>query len=90
VLRVKDVQELEELTRQGLSIRPISRLTGYDRKTISISATPRRGASVWAASETAGQARSIPALLAGTDEGLAYGTLRVLLTRGARARLPEW
>ena len=30
----KDVQEVEELKRQGLSIRAISRLTGHDRKTI--------------------------------------------------------
>jgi transposase len=35
VLRGKDVQEIEELKRQGLSIRAISRLTGYDRRTIS-------------------------------------------------------
>jgi transposase len=28
------VQEIEELKRQGLSIRAISRLTGYDRKTV--------------------------------------------------------
>ena len=28
------MQEIEELKRQGLSIRAISRLTGYDRKTI--------------------------------------------------------
>ena len=34
MLRGKDVQEVEELKRQGLSIRAISRLTGYDRKTI--------------------------------------------------------
>jgi transposase len=34
VLRGKDVQEIAELKRQGLSIRAISRLTGYDRKTI--------------------------------------------------------
>jgi hypothetical protein len=34
MLRGKDVQEIEELKRQGLSIRVISRLTGYDRKTI--------------------------------------------------------
>jgi transposase len=34
VLRGKDVQDLQELKRQGLSIRAISRLTGYDRKTI--------------------------------------------------------
>ncbi len=31
--RGKDVHEIEELKRQGLSIRAISRLTGYDRKT---------------------------------------------------------
>lgn len=35
MLRGKDVQEIVELKRQGLSIRAISRLTGYDRKTIS-------------------------------------------------------
>jgi transposase len=34
VLRGKDVQDIEELKRQGLSVRAISRLTGYDRKTI--------------------------------------------------------
>jgi transposase len=34
VLRGRDVQELEQLRRQGLSIRAISQLTGYDRKTI--------------------------------------------------------
>lgn len=34
VLRGRDVQELDELKRQGLSVRTISRLTGYDRKTI--------------------------------------------------------
>src|SRR5580692_5747704 len=34
MLRGRDVQEIEELKRQGLSIRAISRLTGYDRKTI--------------------------------------------------------
>jgi len=35
VLRGKDVQEIEELKQQGLSIRAISRMTGFDRKTIS-------------------------------------------------------
>ena len=34
MLRGKDVQDIEELKRQGLSVRAISRLTGYDRKTI--------------------------------------------------------
>jgi transposase len=34
VLRGRDVQDIEELKRQGLSIRAISGLTGYDRKTI--------------------------------------------------------
>ena len=34
MLRGKDVHEIEELKRQGLSVRAISRLTGYDRKTI--------------------------------------------------------
>ena len=34
MLRGIDVQDIEELKRQGLSVRAISRLTGYDRKTI--------------------------------------------------------
>jgi transposase len=34
MFRGKDVQEIEELKRQGLSLRAISELTGYDRKTI--------------------------------------------------------
>ena len=34
MLRGKDVEEINELKREGLSIRAISRLTGYDRKTI--------------------------------------------------------
>ena len=34
LLRGKDVQEIEELKRQGLSIKAISKLTGCDRKTI--------------------------------------------------------
>jgi transposase len=34
LLRGQDVQEIEELKRQGLSIQAISKLTGYDRKTI--------------------------------------------------------
>ena len=35
MLRGTDVDEVMELKRQGLSIRAISRLTGYDRKTIN-------------------------------------------------------
>ena len=35
MLRGRDVDEVVELKRQGLSIRAISRLTGYDRKTIN-------------------------------------------------------
>ena len=34
MLRGKDVEEISELKREGLSIRAISRLTGYGRKTI--------------------------------------------------------
>jgi transposase len=34
VLRGRDVDEVVELKRQGLSIRAISRLTGYNRTTI--------------------------------------------------------
>ena len=35
MLRGRDVDEVVELKRQGLSIRAISRMTGFDRKTIS-------------------------------------------------------
>ena len=35
MLRGRDVDEVVELKRQGLSIRAIGRLTGYDRKTIN-------------------------------------------------------
>ena len=34
MFRGKDVQEIKELRAQGLSLRVISDLTGYDRKTI--------------------------------------------------------
>jgi transposase len=34
LLRERDVQELKELQRQGMSIQAISKLTGWDRKTI--------------------------------------------------------
>jgi transposase len=34
LLRGKDVQEIIEMKREGLSTRAISKLTGYDRKTI--------------------------------------------------------
>jgi len=35
LFRGKDVEDINELKREGLSVRAISRLTGYDRKTIS-------------------------------------------------------
>ena len=35
MFRGRDVEEIRELKRQGLSIRAISRLTGYDRSTVS-------------------------------------------------------
>lgn len=34
MLRGQDVHQLEELRREGLSIRAISGLTGFDRKTV--------------------------------------------------------
>lgn len=34
MLRGKDVQEIEGLKRQGLSLQAISELTGFDRKTV--------------------------------------------------------
>jgi transposase len=56
MFRGKDVQEIEELKRQGLSVRAISELTGYDRKTIRRyldggSATPVYGPRPTAASK---------------------------------------
>ncbi len=47
MLRRRDVEEIEELKRQGLSIRAISRLTGYDRKTISRYLLHREGVPVY-------------------------------------------
>ena len=35
MLKGSDVDEIKELKREGLSIRAVSRLTGYGRKTIS-------------------------------------------------------
>jgi transposase len=35
VFRGKDVEEVNEFKRQGLSVRAISRLTGYDRRTVT-------------------------------------------------------
>ena len=35
MFRGRDVEEIRELKRQGLSIRAISRLTGCDRSTVS-------------------------------------------------------
>ena len=35
MFRGKDVEEIQELKREGLSMRAISRLTGYSRKTIA-------------------------------------------------------
>jgi transposase len=34
MFRGKDVDQIEDLRRDGLSLRTISELTGYDRKTI--------------------------------------------------------
>lgn len=34
MFRGKDLEEIVEFKRQGLSIRAINRVTGYDRKTI--------------------------------------------------------
>ena len=56
MFRGKDVKQIEELKRQGLSVRAISELTGYDRKTIrrypvGASATPVYGPRPAAASK---------------------------------------
>ena len=47
LLRGKDVKEIEELKRQGLSIKAISKLTGCDRKTIRKYLTQPQAAPVY-------------------------------------------
>ena len=86
MLRGKDVQEIEELKRQGLSIRAISRLTGYDRKTISRYLVHPEGAGLWAAREAA---RKLEAFQPYLQERMQAGVwnarvlLRELRERGA-------
>jgi hypothetical protein len=53
LVKGRDVQELKELQRQGMSIQAISKLTGWDRKTIRKSCR-RRG---WHRSMAHGQHR---------------------------------
>jgi len=60
VLRGRDVQEIEELKRQGLSIRAISRLTGYDRENHPRVSDPARSSTgVWTTTDAAEQAGCI-------------------------------
>ncbi len=47
MLRGRDVDDVVELKRQGLSIRAISRMTGFDRKTISRYLKGPRGRPVY-------------------------------------------
>ena len=47
LLRGKEVSDIEELKRQGLSIQSISRLTGFDRKTVRKYLLKREGTPVY-------------------------------------------
>ena len=47
MFRGKDVEEIQELKREGLSIRAISRLTGYSRKTVARYLLQRAGRPVY-------------------------------------------
>lgn len=52
LLRGKDVHDIGELKRQGLSLKAISKLTGYDRKTIRKYLSKREAAPVYGPRET--------------------------------------
>ena len=85
MLRGKDVQDIEELKRQGLSIRAISRLTGCDRKTISKYLIHAEGVPVY--KPRARQAGKLDAFQPYLQERMQAGVwnARVLL-REVRAR----
>ena len=70
MLRGRDVQELMEMKREGLSTQAISKLTGYDRKTVrkyllKPETAPRYGPRL-KRPEQAGRAQAV---LAGPAEG---------------------
>jgi transposase len=71
VLRGKDVQEIEALKRQGLSVQAISELTGYDRKTIRKYLILPDGIPVYRAREP--QASKLDAFKPYLQERLAAG-----------------
>ena len=52
MFRGKDVQEINELKREGLSIQAISDLTGFDRKTIPKYLLTPDGRPAYAARQT--------------------------------------
>ena len=88
MLRGRDVQEIKELQRQGMSIQAISQLTGWDRKTISKYLSGGGGAGVWAARSTAEQAGRVQAVFGGAAArrgveraGVAARTARAELHR---------
>jgi transposase len=63
------VSDIEELKRQGLSIRAISRLTGFDPETIRKYLLKPEGPTVRSATGAAGQARRVQAVPGRTIEG---------------------
>ena len=87
----------EELKRQGLSIRTISRLTGYDRKTIRKYLVQPNGVPVYAPhAQQPGKTRAVSTVFTGTHAGrsvertrAAAGVARARLHTGEHTLLTE-
>ena len=81
MFRGKDVEEISELKREGLSIRAICRLTGYGRKTIRKYLLAPTGRPVYRPRPAAvEQTRALQAVSEGTAAG------RCVECAGAAAR----
>ena len=81
MFRGKDVEEISELKREGLSIRAISRLTGYSRKTISKYLLAPAGRPVYRPTASGGEQTGT---LQAVSEGAVAG--RCVERAGAAAR----
>jgi hypothetical protein len=82
LLRGKDVQEIEELKLQGLSIKAISKLTGCDRKTIRKYLAQPEGVPVYGPRES--RASKLDTFKTYIEERLKAGVWN------ARVLLQEW
>ena len=85
LLRGKDMGDIEELKRQGLSIRAISRMTGYCRKTIrKYLIGPRHVPEYGPRRPSVGKLEPFKLNL---DERLAAGTVGVVLAKEKGPRI---